>query len=501
VARQNEVAEGRYRSVVDAATDAILLADIALTVVYANLAASELFGRESQVEGTAVSDLVIPEQAARVSDCARRAAVGVSQQFEATVMRTDGDRRSVIVNMVPLREGGTTTGIIISLRDVTDERRARDAVAKSEARYRNLFESASDAIYTLDPQASLTSVNAATCAMLGLPREQLLGRPVKDFLEPEDAERVNAHFLAALQGRPQRYECHLRSTGSPRVLLSVINSPVRAGDTIIGVLGIARDVTEQKKAAEEREILRKQLTQSQKLEAIGQLVSGVAHELNNPLAAVLAYTQLLLGSGSLLGDERESLETIHRETKRAARIVTNLLTFARQHQPERTIVDINQILLDMAELRRYALKIQSISLDVVLDDRMPLTWADPFQLQQVFLNLLANAEQALRSTEGRRGMVVRSSFDGKWIRVSVADTGMGIEPNAMAQIFNPFYTTKPVGEGTGLGLSISDGIVREHGGRIVVESELGVGSTFVVELPFADPVIHVAALAPGGQAA
>jgi two-component system NtrC family sensor kinase len=389
--------------------------------------------------------------------------------------------------MAPLTERGATIGVVFSLRDTTDERRARDAVSKSEARYRNLFESATDAIYTIDPRGSFTSVNSAMSAMLGLPRDQLVGKGAFEFLDPEETKRVTQYFDAALRGEVQHYECHFRPASGDRLLVSVINSPIRSGEEVAGVLGIARDITRERGDAEEREALRQQLTQSQKLEAIGQLVSGVAHELNNPLAAVMAYAQLLLGSSTLSEDERESADTIHREARRAARIVANLLTFARQHKPERRLIDLNEIVRNTIELRRYALRGQGIDVQTQLDPSLPHTLGDSFQLQQVFLNLIANSEHALRSVHRDRVITIRTWQAGASLSVSVSDTGEGIAPEALPQIFNPFYTTKEVGEGTGLGLSISDGIVREHGGRIAVESTLGVGSMFTVELPLTEP--------------
>jgi len=233
-------------------------------------------------------------------------------------------------------------------------------------------------------------------------------------------------------------------------------------------------------------------------------VSGVAHELNNPLAGVMAFSQLLLASpvaavtddqGDSEGlDARMALNTIHEEAKRAAKIVSNLLTFARQHQPERRLADLNRVVLDTLELRRYALRVRQIEVDLRLDEQLPLTWADPFQLQQVVLNLIANAEHALAQWDGERRITISTtvvcrvgSARRELLVLRVADTGAGIAQEHLPRIFNPFFTTKPVGEGTGLGLSISDGIVREHGGRIQAESPTPGGAVFTVELPFVEP--------------
>jgi two-component system NtrC family sensor kinase len=186
-------------------------------------------------------------------------------------------------------------------------------------------------------------------------------------------------------------------------------------------------------------------------------------------------------------DERSAAEAINQEARRAAKIVSNLLTFARQHQPQRTITDLNRVVEDTIELRRYALRVAHVDLELHLDPHLPITWADPFQLQQVVLNLLTNAEQALANWDETRRIVVSTELAGDQLVIRVADSGPGIAPENIQRVFNPFFTTKPVGEGTGLGLSISDGIVREHGGRIRAESGSQGGATFVVELPQVEP--------------
>jgi two-component system, NtrC family, sensor kinase len=253
-------------------------------------------------------------------------------------------------------------------------------------------------------------------------------------------------------------------------------SPFHDRGGMVSVLGVVRDVTDEQRLTE-------QLLRQEKLAAIGQLVSGVAHELNNPLAGVMAFAQLLLAGPELEDEQRRSVETIHQESRRAAKIVSNLLTFARQHPPARVATDLNQVLLDTLELRRYALRLHEIEVETALDPDLPMTWADSSQMQQVLLNLIGNAEQALVDWDGPRRITVSTTRHDDTIVLRVADSGPGIPEPLLPQVFNPFFTTKPVGQGTGLGLSISDGIVREHGGRIRVASTPGSGATFVVEMP------------------
>jgi two-component system NtrC family sensor kinase len=221
----------------------------------------------------------------------------------------------------------------------------------------------------------------------------------------------------------------------------------------------------------------------------------VAHEINTPLTGILAFSQILMARTEE-GDARQAAASIAHEAKRAARIVGQLLTFARQNPPERMRTDVNQVVRETLAVRRLALESQGIEVATDLDPRLPVTWADAFQLQQVFVNLLANAEQALSGRSGVRLITVRSRREADRLVVAVQDSGDGIAPEHIVHIFNPFYTTKPRGIGTGLGLSISHGIVREHDGSLRVHSEPGQGATFEVVLPLVSPRESVKS--PGG---
>jgi two-component system NtrC family sensor kinase len=230
------------------------------------------------------------------------------------------------------------------------------------------------------------------------------------------------------------------------------------------------------------------ILQTEKMAAVGQLVSGIAHELNNPLTAIMGYAQLLLGHGLAPAQLSEATK-VYQEAERARHIVKNLLYFARENRPERSRVDVNEVVERTVALRSYELRVENIAVHCKLDRNLPQTLADPYQLQQVLLNLVINAEQALLEGRGGGHIRIRTSVAhrhrplGRRILIEISDDGPGIRTEIVSRIFDPFFTTKPEGLGTGLGLSIVYGIVHQHEGEVAFENQLGGGAKFIVELP------------------
>jgi two-component system NtrC family sensor kinase len=224
------------------------------------------------------------------------------------------------------------------------------------------------------------------------------------------------------------------------------------------------------------------LLHSEKMALMGQVVAGIAHELNNPLTIVIGNVQLMM-MRELNEKNVQSLTRIKDGAERASKIVKNLLTFARQETPERKPTDINSILTKALELRVYELKVSNIEVSTQFAPDLPETMADPHQLQQVFLNLIVNAEQAMIDAHGKGLLRLSTRSEAGKILIFVSDDGAGIPNEHLRRIFEPFFTTKAVGKGTGLGLSICQGIIGEHGGRIDVVSTMGRGTTFIIELP------------------
>jgi len=219
-----------------------------------------------------------------------------------------------------------------------------------------------------------------------------------------------------------------------------------------------------------------------RLSSIGELASGIAHELNNPLTSVIGFSDLLLEK-DIPDDIREDLSVVNREAKRTAEVVQNLLIFARKHPPGKQLVNINSIIEKVLELRAYEQKVSNIQVNTRFAPDLTEIMADGFQLQQVFLNIIINAEHFMIEANNRGTLTITTERVEDIIKASFADDGPGIAKENLGHLFDPFFTTKEVGKGTGLGLSICHGIISEHGGKIYAESKLGKGATFVVELP------------------
>jgi two-component system NtrC family sensor kinase len=261
---------------------------------------------------------------------------------------------------------------------------------------------------------------------------------------------------------------------------------------------IMRDVTERKKLEDQARDLYHQLSQAEKLAALGQTMSGVAHELNNPLATILSWAERL-AEKSLDEGTRRGVDVILGEADRAARIVRNLLTFARKRQSTRTMIDVNQVVTQTLALRAYEHTLTNITSVTALASGLPQVFADAHQIQQVLLNLIINAEQAVLAASGRGSLVIRTwhNVDDDSVALEVSDDGPGVPAEMRTKIFDPFFTTKEVGKGTGLGLTVAYAIVQEHGGHIRVESQPGRGASFVVELPVSGTETTTKPLRPG----
>ncbi|HXW97974.1 MAG TPA: ATP-binding protein, partial [Gemmatimonadales bacterium] len=353
--------------------------------------------------------------------------------------------------------------------------RAGEALRKSEERYRRLFSAASDAIFTLDRQGVITSFNEAAERVWSVKAPEAVGKPWGSVLKFEPGEMVSEQIRRALAGESCAFEVTVRRADGERGVVAMTISPLVEEGQVTTVLGIVRDVTDARR-------VQAQLLQAEKMSAIGQLVGGMAHEINNPLASILVNMELLLHE-SQDPSELETLQAIKVEADRTAQIVRNLLTYVRGQGSERAVVDLREAVRGALALRRNQLLNQQIEVQVDLPIEPVLVWGNTVNLQQVLMNLLVNAEHAIRSQRGRGHVWVRLAIEDENAVVTVDDDGPGIPPELLTRVFDPFYTTKPEGEGTGLGLSVSAGIIADHHGKISAAQRPGGGARFIIELP------------------
>jgi len=359
------------------------------------------------------------------------------------------------------------------------------------AAFARLFEAVHEGVYigTIEPGTTTTvAANPHLKLMFGyaadVPERDVRPFDQEHFVDPQ----ARAAFVARLadEGGVNSHLLRLRRADGNPVWVEVTAhaAAVDAGGAI-RVEALVRDVSERKKLDDEARDLYHQLLQAEKMAALGQTISGVAHELNNPLATILNWAERLSQRSTLDESLRRGLETILSESERAARIVRNLLTFARKRQTTRAMVDVNQMVRETLALRAYEQRVNNIAVIEALAAGLPQVFADGHQIQQVALNLVINAEQAMLAANGRGALVVRTWHDPRQeaITLEINDDGPGIAEDLQPKIFDPFFTTKEVGQGTGLGLTVAYAIVQEHGGRIRLESRPNRGASFYVELP------------------
>lgn len=370
----------------------------------------------------------------------------------------------------------------------------------SEQRYRELFESAPDAIWVHDMDGNLITVNEATEKLSGYNLQELSGMNVRNFLT-EDSLRLAGQIRRKLiEGGivDEPYEQRIiRKDGSEWILMLTTNL-IKEDGKQIGFLCIARDVTKEKEMqgqlskayqelTESHQKLKdsqQQLIQAEKLTSLGQLAASIAHEVNNPLSGVLVYTQLiakkLRGGGIENNVALDYLTKMESELTRSTKLIRNLLDFARQSSPKFQQVNLNTLMNLAYDLASHTAELQHVTVTKEFDSSLPDITADADQLQQVFTNLILNAIQAM--PQGGK-LVLRSSVDKDQVKIEVRDTGYGIPPENMNKLFTPFFTTKSEVKGVGLGLAISYGIIQRHKGKIEVQSKVGEGTTFTIYLP------------------
>ncbi len=356
--------------------------------------------------------------------------------------------------------------------------------AEGELKLRaEMLNQAIDGIMLRDFNGNLLYANETAIKERGYTLEEFFKLNTWDLvvIEP-DAEKIEEWWQEIMEKGYRHAEYNIRRKDGSLVPMDVMATKIKSGDKEY-VLSVTRNISEQKRMEAEREEMERKAQVASRLASVGEMASGIAHEINNPLTGVVGFTQLLTDREDLSEDVREQLKIIHDGGQRVSNIIKGLLSFARQSKPKREYVDINEVLEGTLRLSHYELETGNIEVIKKFDPELPWTMADAGQLQQVFINLVVNAQQEMRRAHGKGRLEIKTELAGDMIHISLKDDGPGIAKENIEKIFDPFFTTKEFGKGTGLGLSLSHGIIAEHGGQLYAESEPGEGTTFVVELP------------------
>jgi len=365
-----------------------------------------------------------------------------------------------------------------TLVDITEKRAMERQLRRQEEFRRHLLESFPDLILVLDLKGKYTFVSPRIRELLGYGPDELLGKSVEET-ENSSADLAKLYHTVAT-GQNARATCEYgarHQDGNWRTMLGMASPLMDAEGKPAGVIISVRDVTTEKK-------LEQQIIQSERLAAMGQMIGGFAHELNNPLTSILGMAELLQ-EGGVTESGRKQVMILHQQARRAAEIVQNLQYFARPPAPGRSQVNLNELVQRTVQMQAYPLRKSNITVDFLPETALPAIVADPNQLMQVFLNLLLNAEQAIRESREKGTIRVRMGRENDSVWIVFQDDGPGIAPENLAHIFDPFFTTKRPGRGTGLGLSICKTVLREHGGNIEAASAHGGGAVFTITLPVA----------------
>ncbi len=475
--------EQYLRTLFDAAAGGILVIDPEThKIVDANPAIIKMIGVErEQIIGRVCHKFVCPAEVGKcpITDLQQR--VDTSERI---LLNANGEKIPILKSVVPIMRHGQQY-LLELLFDVTERKQAEEALRASQKFSSSLLESSPNPITVVNLDTSIRYVNPAFEKLTGFTLAEIAGMkaPYPWWLEGK-RERVLAALKDSIEhgGRRTGTERMFQKKNGEHFWVTLSSAPVMQDGKPIYLIISWLDITERKRAEEKGKQLQQELYLAQRLAAVGELAAGVAHEINNPLTGVLGFSQRLMRKSTDKEVSRD-LEIIHDEARRAADVVQNLLTFARRRQPKKEYANINDIVKRTLELRSYALQTSNIEVVTALAHSLPKVMVDFPQIQEVFLNIILNAEQAMSEAHGRGKLVIKTRRVKDHVRISLADDGPGISPENLVKVFDPFFTTREQKGGTGLGLSACHGIVTEHGGRIYVRSKPGQGATFIVELP------------------
>ena len=502
-------AEGARRllaAIVESSEDAIFGTTLDGTVMSWNSGAERLLGYAAEeIVGGSVSLLCPPERTGELAEFLLRLRAGQYVANHETVRRRkDGTGVPVSLTLSPIRDSsGQIAGISAMMRDITERQRAERTVREREERIRLLaraVESTNEMVCVADVSDRITFVNAAFLRAYGYSADEVIGQTAALVQSLDPAHASSEEIVGAMRRDGWSGELMTRCKDGAEIRINLNTSAIRdERGAVVGLLGVARDVTEERS-------LEEQLRQAQKMEAIGQLAGGVAHDFNNLLTAIQGFAGLVAETLAEGDERRADVDEIRNAAERAAALTRQLLAFSRKQILATRVLHVGDVVGELTPMLRRLLG-ETIDLTTTVRDR-GLVKADPGQLQQVIMNLAVNARDAMpaggRLSIETADLVLDEAFArqhpsvaaGPHVVIAVRDNGHGMDEATARRIFEPFFTTKPKGQGTGLGLATVYGIVKQSGGSIWVESEVGRGTTFRVYLPRTDEIEAVAAAAP-----
>ncbi len=488
-----EASELRLRQLMDNTPTVVFIRDLDGRYMYVNRRFCDMYGKTAEeVVGSLNSDLLPPEVVAMAdANTARILEARAPMEFEEE-LQVGVKQMTFLASRFPLLDQqGEPYAVCAIATDITERKRTEQALRSSEQQYRSIFNASVDGMAVLDEQGGIADVNPAFLIMLGYQREDVLGRRPDDLLAPGSQEVCGELAAGIAEGRTFQRECTaIGADGQP------VEIELRGARMYYQgrphLLAIVRDIGARKRSEEERAQLESQLRQAQKMEAIGHLTGGIAHDFNNILTSIMGYLTLATERQADLDDPKlaKYLNQGQVAASRARDLIRQMLTFSRGQRGERRPLPLMPLIKEATRLLDSTLP-SSVEIETRLAGNLPPVQVDPVQIEQVLLNLCINARDAMQGSGtieiGARRVdeidhtcaSCRKALRGRGlVELSVHDTGRGIAPEVMERMFEPFFTTKDVGKGSGMGLSMVHGIVHDHGGHILVDTELGRGTTF-----------------------
>ena len=481
-------------SILDSATEyAITALDVRGNIMEFNKGAEKIFGwkKEEVVNKENISITDTPEERnERVQkEIVNRTRDEGLYERDMVRIRKDGSRFPSYTNITAIRgPSNEVTGYVEIIRDITRRKSLERELRETRDFLENIMESSVDGILTTDLKGKVTYMNRAMEDLVHYGRKEILGTHISRFYRRGIQQARDIMDLLRKNERKENYDMEfIAKNGEPIPILTSLFLLRNADKELIGTAGIFKDVSNQKQLEAKLKAARARLVEASKMRALGELVAGVAHEINNPLMASQTILHVILNKLSENAPERERLELIRKCNDRIEKIVDHLREFSRQTKPEFKKLDINIPLENALLMTGQQLLDHDISIVKNLSTDLPMISGDANQLEQVFLNLISNARDAMEARQGVKTMTITSSFlieDGvPLISVFIQDNGVGIPEADIDKVFEPFFSTKAVGKGTGLGLSLCFGIIESHGGRIEIQSEIERGTEVRIIIP------------------